>query len=184
MKMYLQTGRTNYENRRRFKKAEVPVPIEEYKQADFEYDLCSFCGAVINRKVVNQIGYPERDFFIWYDDTEYSLRIMNVSKFLNVNNAILNHKTKIVDATSGNNVTRFNWKTYYGYRNIIYSDRKHHMLWVGIRYHLARWLRAGISDFLNPSIDKEISKYNLQLIIDAIHDGLVGHLGINKDYRP
>lgn len=109
---------------------------------------------------------------------------MNVSKFLNVNNAILNHKTKIVDATSGNNVTRFNWKTYYGYRNIIYSDRKHHMLWVGIRYHLARWLRAGISDFLNPSIDKEISKYNLQLIIDAIHDGLVGHLGINKDYRP
>lgn len=37
---------------------------------------------------------------------------------------------------------------------------------------------------LNPSIDKEISKYNLQLIIDAIHDGLVGHLGINKDYRP
>jgi len=172
------------EHRRRFKKAEVPVPIEEYKQADFEYDLCSFCGAVINRKVVNQIGYPERDFFIWYDDTEYSLRIMNVSKFLNVNNAILNHKTKIVDATSGNNVTRFNWKTYYGYRNIIYSDRKHHMLWVGIRYHLARWLRAGISDFLNPSIDKEISKYNLQLIIDAIHDGLVGHLGINKDYRP
>lgn len=114
----------------------------------------------------------------------HSLRMMNVSKFLNVNNAILNHKTKIVDATSGNNVTRFNWKTYYGYRNIIYSDRKHHMLWVGIRYHLARWLRAGISDFLNPSIDKEISKYNLQLIIDAIHDGLVGHLGINKDYRP
>lgn len=72
------------EHRRRFKKAEVPVPIEEYKQADFEYDLCSFCGAVINRKVVNQIGYPERDFFIWYDDTEYSLRMMNVSKFLNI----------------------------------------------------------------------------------------------------
>ena len=58
------------------------------------------------------------------------------------------------------------------------------MLWVGIRYHLAIWLRAFSSDFLNPSIDKEISKYNLQLIIDAIHDGLVGHLGINKDYRP
>lgn len=172
------------EHRRRFKKTEVSVPVEEYKHADFEYDLSSFCGAIINRKIVNQIGYPERDFFIWYDDTEYSLRIMKVSKFLNVNNAILNHKTKIVDTASKENITKLNWKTYYGYRNIIYSDRKHHMFWVGIRYHLARWLTAGISDFLNPTVDKDISKYNLQLIIDAVHDGLAGHLGINQNYKP
>lgn len=102
------------------------------------------------------------------------------------NQELVPNNVVIVDNNSTDGTGKYlnGVKEIIEHRNIIYSDRKHHMLWVGIRYHLARWLRAGISDFLNPSIDKEISKYNLQLIIDAIHDGLVGHLGINKDYRP
>lgn len=172
------------EHRRRFSKFEVAVDEKEYLSDEFEYDLSSFCGAVVNRKVVEAVGFPERDFFIWYDDTEYSLRVMSVSKFVNVNAAVLNHKTKISSVSSREAKTKMNWKKYYGYRNIIYSDLKHHMFLLGIRYHLLRWLKAVIVDYLNPNIDKEISQYNLKLVLTAIKDGIKGNLGFNEKYRP
>lgn len=119
---------------------------------------------------VSNYKFPKKQvkvlFHLYKGWIRYKLNVLGRIPCHSYRNWILRHvylmkmsKNVVLYATSGNNVTRFNWKTYYGYRNIIYSDRKHHMLWVGIRYHLARWLRAGISDFLNPSIDKEISKY-------------------------
>lgn len=172
------------EHRRRFNRCEFVVDEKEYLNEEFEYDLSSFCGAIVNRKVIETIGFPERDFFIWYDDTEYSLRVMSVSKFVNVNSAILNHKTRIESLSAERPKTKMNWKNYYGYRNIIYSYLKHRMFYSGIRYHLFRWLKAAIIDYLNPNIDKDISQYNLKLVLTAIKDGLRGNLGFNEKYRP
>lgn len=172
------------EHRRRFNKCELPVDKKEYQAEEFEYDLSSFCGAVINRQVVEKIGYPERDFFIWYDDTEFSLRVMSLSKFINVNKAILNHKTKLASSSADNKKTKLNWKNYYGYRNIVYSDRKHHMVCYGFRYHVMRWLRVVFTDLFNPNVDKQVSGYNVKLVMNAIFDGMRGKLGINEKYRP
>lgn len=36
---------------------------------------CSFVSALINREAVKRFGYPVKEFFIWYDDTEYTSRI-------------------------------------------------------------------------------------------------------------
>lgn len=172
------------EHRRRLNKYEVVVDEKEYLNDEFEYDLSSFCGAVVNRKVIETVGFPERDFFIWYDDTEYSLRIMSVSKFVNVNAAVLNHKTKISGVAAKETKTKMNWKTYYGYRNIIYSHLKHHMVYLGIRCHVFSWLKEVIIDCLNPNINKEISQYNFKLVLTAILDGIRGNLGFNEKYRP
>ena len=172
------------EHRRRFNKCEVVVDEKEYLNDEFEYDLSSFCGAVFNRRVIETVGFPERDFFLWYDDTEYSLRIMSVSKFVNVTAAVLNHKTKILGVSSKETKKKMNWKTYYGYRNIIYSHLKHHMVWLGIRCHVFCWLKDVIVDCLNPNINKEISQYNLKLVLTAILDGIRGNLGFNEKYKP
>lgn len=90
-----------------------PVRIEEYSGMRFSYDLSTFCGLVISKQLVDQIGFPRGDYFIWYDDTEYSLRIRKYSKIVNVNGAKLDHKTIRSEETNKYLI----WKNYYMIRN-------------------------------------------------------------------
>ena len=48
---------------------------------------------MIKDSIVAKIGYPQKDYFIWYDDTEYCVRIRKYTKIAVVTSAILNHKT-------------------------------------------------------------------------------------------
>jgi len=41
----------------------------------YRIDRCSFVSMLINRKAIQKLGYPVKDFFIWLDDWEYSGRI-------------------------------------------------------------------------------------------------------------
>jgi GT2 family glycosyltransferase len=84
------------------------------KQENFDAVGITFEGALINRKVVEKIGYPEKKFFIYADDTEYFIRA-SLANF------------KIIVVTSANCIRHFDyiesktftWKNYYIIRNII-----------------------------------------------------------------
>lgn len=94
----------------------------EYGQPSFACDIASFCGMVVDTGLIRQIGLPHAEYFIWYDDTEYSLRIHQYSKILVVTAAVLNHKT------SQNVILhprRYDWKDYYAVRNRLLMVREH-----------------------------------------------------------
>ncbi|MCD6490537.1 MAG: glycosyltransferase family 2 protein [Thermodesulfobacterium sp.] len=56
---------------------------------------CSFVSMLINRKVVQDVGLPIKEFFIWNDDIEYTSRIVSKG-YVGVYNpkSIVIHKTK------------------------------------------------------------------------------------------
>lgn len=93
-----------------------------YKQEYFECDIASFCGMLLDKEVIEKIGLPHADYFIWHDDTEYSLRIKKYSKFLVIPDAELIHKTKINTTTYPR---RYEWRDYYAVRNRILFVREH-----------------------------------------------------------
>lgn len=95
---------------------------QEYQQSCFACDIASFCGMVVDTDILRQIGLPHADYFIWYDDTEYSLRINQYSRFLVVTEAELDHKTTLVIAT---HPRRYDWKDYYAVRNRILMVKEH-----------------------------------------------------------
>lgn len=95
---------------------------QDYKQSYFTCDIASFCGMVLDIMLVRQIGLPHAEYFIWFDDTEYSLRIHQYSKFLVVTAAELNHKTK---STAVVQPRRYNWKDFYAIRNRLLMVREH-----------------------------------------------------------
>lgn len=97
------------------------IPVSEYKH-NFEVDLLSFVGCVISRDILEKIGLPEKDYFIYYDDTEYSLRIRKYSKIINVSDAVIVHKTPKKDPAKENVIT---WKNYYEMRNSMLMKEKH-----------------------------------------------------------
>jgi len=98
---------------------EVNVPIEEYENESFLYDIASFCGLLISTSLINKIGLPRKDFFIWYDDSEYSMRLMNCTKIKNINAAKINHKAE------NGSFKGLSWKTYYSFRNQFETGKIH-----------------------------------------------------------
>lgn len=95
---------------------------EAYAQPCFACDIASFCGMVVNLSLVRQIGLPHAEYFIWYDDTEYSLRIHHYSRFLVVPQAVLTHKITQLEKT---HPRRYDWKEYYAVRNRLLMVREH-----------------------------------------------------------
>lgn len=102
-------------------------PEERYTEAGggrpFACDVASFCGTVIHRGLIGKIGLPCGKYFIWHDDTEYSMRINRHTRFLVVPAAKLTHKTAAYIKQYPHR--RYERREYYGIRNRIWYVRKH-----------------------------------------------------------
>lgn len=118
-------GRIDTFHRRNLLKAGLlseNVQEDQYRQDCFACDIASFCGMVADTALIRQIGLPHAEYFIYFDDTEYSMRIHRHSRFLVVTGARLNHK-KETDTQSS--PRRYNWKDYYAVRNRLLMVNEH-----------------------------------------------------------
>ena len=90
----------------------------EYEKKYFTVDLVTFVGALIKKSTIEQVGLPEKDFFIYYDDTEFFLRILHVGKTYCIPSSKMIHDTEIEKYLS--------WKGYYDARNWILAIDMHY----------------------------------------------------------
>lgn len=95
---------------------------QNYVRPWFLCDIVSFCGMVVDSSLVRQIGLPHAEYFIWYDDTEYSLRVRQYSRFFVVTSAELIHKT---NQALKKYPRRYDWKEYYAVRNRLLMVKEH-----------------------------------------------------------
>lgn len=91
------------------------------------YDIqdMPFEGPLIDVNVVKKVGLPDKDYFIFYDDTDYCRRCLKYTKAKLISNAIL-HKQII---PKENKSSKMNWRNYYSYRNCIYFDKTYGENW-------------------------------------------------------
>lgn len=54
---------------------ESAVPVSEYAKPYFVLDLFSYVGTAIKKQTLETAGLPEKDYFIYYDDSEHSVRV-------------------------------------------------------------------------------------------------------------
>lgn len=91
---------------------------EDYDKAYFEINCFSYVGCIINRQMLLNVGLTNKDYFLWWDDTEHSLRLSKAGKILCVPAIRIHHD---VDNGTGD----FTWKTYYGFRNMADLYKRH-----------------------------------------------------------
>ncbi len=106
-------------NKHSLKHKEKDCDISNYDKEYFEIGLFSFVGAILSKKVVDKCGLPNKDYFIWYDDTEYANRVNENFKILCIPSINVYHDC---DESNGT----MSWKTYYGVRNSLDSTKKHY----------------------------------------------------------
>ena len=145
------------------------VQEENYKQDYFTCDIASFCGMVVDTNLIKRMGLPHAEYFICCDDTEYSLRIRQVSRFLVVTNAKLEHKKK---KGNRNYPRRYDWKDYYAIRNRILMVKEHGSLVDKVIYFFDLFLRIIFRNFLFGVIRRGHYdwKYERKLTWAAIRD--------------
>lgn len=156
------------------------VPQESYNNKEFMCKYATFCGLMVKKDLVKNIGLPEKEYFIWFDDTEYCMRINNYSDITVCTEAKLNHKTVPAPTMSGHK--HASWKTYYGTRNYLHALKKHRLYGLFLR-QLKRNIFRIIRLLVNSVNDKN-SLNEAKLFWDAMCDGIRGNLGKNKKYLP
>lgn len=179
--VYLPNGKIQTSHRRRVIDSDTlkqkEVDKEEY-QANFLLDVFTFVGVVLSTKLIKKIGLPEKDYFIWYDDSEYSLRARKYTDILNVSDAKIVHKVSVV------NNHEPSWKEYYGQRNRIITEKKYttNML----KLNIYNW-KLLIRKFISIGLKKKYKGYRLYFFKSNLFgflDGSIGKKGKSRIFFP
>jgi GT2 family glycosyltransferase len=115
---------------------------------------CSFVSVLFPRWVLTRFGLPLKEYFIWFDDQEYTLRVTQAGPGVQVLRSIAVHDMGVNRGVNFGDVNGSNiWKFRYGARNEA-SFRLHHenvvaflkfvlRLYTGLRAGRVSWsLRA------------------------------------------
>jgi GT2 family glycosyltransferase len=92
-----------------------------------DHYLFAFVGPMFPREVIDRAGLPMKDFFIWFDDVEYALRLRRLDIRSRVIPAAIMHHTfgqkREVQFLWKRKVRTYYapWKIYYGTRNAFYT---------------------------------------------------------------
>lgn len=160
----------------------TPVPEADYSAGSFEYDISTFCGLVINASLIRELGLPKTEYFIWFDDTEYCLRFHKRSRILNVNRAVLNHRT-----APPSEAPVISWKHFYGFRNSIDIGRTYSVCPpVYLAYICANHLTHISIDSIGIALGNqtELRRYRRQVYMDVLQSLQKRPWGIDARYLP
>lgn len=144
-----------------------PVSEEDLKKEFIEISTISFEGSLVSANAIKTIGYPNKDYFIFCDDTDYAIRLLKYGKIIMIPSAKIKKKILIKS-------DNFNWKTYYLLRNIIFLERTYGKNFA-VKYirpfiTLIRFIKKHRKDFFS---------LKLRYIIKAFTRGYLRKLGID-----
>ena len=146
------------------------VPAEYYTKKIIYIDNASYVGILINKKKLAQVGLVNKNFFIWWDDTEHLMRLREIGSIICIPRFIIKHD---VEASNSN----LSWKSYYGTRNKLVSHRKH--LPLTFPFIVLCFL---LKTLLCPLKGKSLAEVKMRLI--ATKDALFGNMGMHDVYKP
>ncbi len=94
----------------------------------------AFEGPFIRREVIEKIGLPNKDLFIFCDDTDYCLRaILAGFRIVYVPNALMDKEKFFSNDTWAQRNQKKKWKRYYQVRNSAYLNHRYGTNW-GVKY--------------------------------------------------
>lgn len=172
-------GETNFKHRSRvqFRRNRfcdrIDSTASDYDQEYFTIDMLSYVGPFINVAALRQVGFVNPEYFIYYDDSEHSLRLKKYGELICVPSILITHDEmpEVADQPS----KMISWKDYYFYRNNTHMLIRHypkaalHQLKIAVKHKL---------QYPQPRNDDEWMRRV------AIKDAWLNRLGKHKTYVP
>ena len=123
----------------------------------------------MNVKMLKKIGITNKDLFIYYDDTDHSIRLRKVGDIICIPTIKIIHDVNSSDASN-----MYNWKTYYLFRNKLYFLKNN----FGTRYSNIEKILILLR------IIKKHNKECTKLIRSSINDFNNNKFGLHELYKP
>ena len=158
--------------RRRISKQEINVPTE-IKGTAFE-------GPFIRREVVETIGLPNKDLFIFCDDTDYCLRaVLAGFKLLYVPSALMDKEKFFSNDSWSERNRKKKWKRFYQIRNSAYLNH-HYGKNIAVKYLRSFNNVAGyiLTALFTAPFSKAYSWKDIPRLWQAYRNGINEKLGI------
>ena len=173
----INQGKIDIMHRRTYKErglniVTTSIPIEYYSKKEFEISAFSYVGAILNKEKLKKAGLTRKEYFIWYDDTEHSLRLHKIGKIICVPSIKVHHDVGIESTHS------LCWKDYYGIRNKADMYRRHFSKRCYYFYCYTSLIKASINDLFGRH-----REYN-KVARKAIHDAMHNQFGVDALYKP
>lgn len=149
---------------------------EEYKRSYFQFNCLSYVGIFLNTNALRSTGLVNKDFFIYQDDVEHSIRLSKYGTMICVPEIKVTHDSLPQAKTSQAVLSASLWKEYYAARNRAYL----------LLRHFPRISRINIlNTLLEITARKERSLSAVaKMTLEGINDARKGRLGIHPFYRP
>lgn len=139
----------------------------------------TFVSLLINSKAIKQIGLPCKDYFIWGDDTEYTLRLTNFySNAYFVGKSVAIHKrvnSKSLSLKEEENINRLKFH-YYMIRNNLINMKEYYGKKLCLRFMLKKQLES-----FNILFSKKCNNRFKKFIV--VHKGILAFLFKKYDYK-
>lgn len=150
------------------------VPEHEYMLDHFSIDLFSYVGTFMNGKALKKVGLVDKTFFIYYDDSEHSLRMKKYGDIIVVPGIRITHE----GGGDKKNNNAIDWRVYYSTRNEQRMILKHYPRTALWNYYIL--LRCTIGTWLHhpkTTICEQIMRI-------AMWDALFCRMGKHSLYKP
>ena len=144
--------------------------ISDYENEFFPIDSYTYVGTIMNANKIKIAGNTNKEFFIFYDDSEHAARMKKVGKILCVPSIEIIHDVM----NNFDNKDEYTWKTYYLFRNRLYFYKNN----FNPKYYKFEIIK------LYMRILKKRNGQCTKLIISAIDDFKNGKMGLNDIYKP
>ena len=170
----IQNNSISYDHRRKVKRGlvrikQIPFKRKNYNKDEFDIDLFTYVGTIMNGNKLRQVGNVNKNLFIYYDDTDHSWRLKQIGRIVCI------PRIEIIHDINDYLVNReFNWKNYYAYRNKLYFIKNN----FGLRYVIFEKVLIYLRIIKNHN--RECTK----LILQAIRDFNNNKFGVDKIYNP
>lgn len=145
--------------------------LNEYKKDAIKIDVFSYVGSVIKKSVLINVGLDIKEFFIYCDDQEHSIRIGRAGDIFCVTSSIVDHDTPPYDPKV------INWGRYYKRRNDLLMIKRNFPK----RYYYLRYAKRYLIEVSVFSKEPVVLK---QLLKAAYHDAKRDRMGIHEIYKP
>ena len=149
-----------------------------YTEKEISVDFASFVGFFVRREVVEQVGLPRKDFFMYGDDIEYTIRITKAGFRIKFDpNLKFIHDCETL-CPGRNKIYKPIWKAYFTYRNgiIVYKKLSSFLFPFVLSSKLIIWFKNG----LFYSEKKRYYRALWRAIIDGIKENTENNLEMIK----
>jgi rhamnopyranosyl-N-acetylglucosaminyl-diphospho-decaprenol beta-1,3/1,4-galactofuranosyltransferase len=165
-----------------------PNPANDYGRPSVSVGYATFVGIIVNSRAIKKIGLPKKEFFLHFDDIEYSLRLQQYGDIILVPGSRILHKENasnhfFLKKVFGKQRTRIKyeklWLRYFVIRNVVWGVKEYYGKKWDVPFVLAKYYLRSVFGIL---LFDDHKMRRIGFFTSAFKDGLSGRFENSYDY--